>query len=496
MLTSADGRKRTAVPIVLERVKAAIRRLVPPGSDSLAPRAFVMLALTFGLAFAFAVPPTQVVDEEAHFLRVWQLAGANVVTDVRYDAASGFERNGSVFDTCVVEYVREFTAIAATARDYSFHEFWADTPDCSPRERTYTYTDAQTSYGPWAYPGQTVALGIGRAIGLPLPILFYLGRVGGLLLYTGVIWAALRIAPAGRLVIMFAALLPMSLMTAAAYNPDGIMIAGASLASACVLKLVLHPPERPARLLVALVAALAVVIAAKPNYVVLLGLLLLLPRSVVNTRRQYWTLVAGASVGILSLVALWYKYGAGVSNMRIYYPESDPGAQTSNILHHPLGFSRVIWRTLFTPDYETFFFRGWVAVFGMMRSRPGVAVLLPVPFVMLALAVGAAAFATQFGDARPLPILERTKRIVVVGLVIAAGCLSVFYVAYTRWTPPGQRTISGVNARYFVPFVPVLATGVALVRERSNARVSVGAVAIGAIVVGIASLTKIADLFY
>ncbi len=485
----------------LHRWAVSARELVrapsAPGPERWAARAFLLVALPVGLVFVFVIPPSQVVDEESHFLRAWQLSGLNLFADVREDPESGFERNGAVFDVCVVEYIREFAGAAQVADNFSMSTFWFDTPDCSPRNRDFVITDAATGYGPWSYPGEVTALAISRAAGLPLPVAFYAGRLAGLLVFTSAIWAALRIAPAARLTMMFVALLPMSLMSAVAYNSDGVMIAGSILAAACALRLALHETQRARQLLLVMTLALACVVVSKPTYVVLVGLLLLVPAARFGSRRAGRWLLAGSAAAVVVPAVAWYRISQGADTGPIFYAGTDPAAQLRSVISDPFGFLVTVWDTLFSYTYEVFFLRGWLGVYGMFRiGRPEVAPLLAVPWIIVAAGALAVTVAVEAGERREMPTIDRVRRQVVAYGILIGGPLAIFFTAYLMWTVPGADVIEGVQGRYMLPFIPVAAVAAALIRHRSTARFSIRGVVIVSVLLALASLNQMVALFY
>lgn len=468
--------------------------------DRWAAVAFVAVAIPVGLTFIVLIPPSQVVDEQSHFMRVWQLSEFNLRTEVRIDPNIGLERSGSVYDDCVVEYLAENVDAATLPSDFSLRNVWFDTPDCSPQSRSFEFFDTAVLYGPWSYPGQTVGVGVGRALGLPLPVTFHLGRLAGLLVFVAAVAAALRIAPRGRLTMMAVALLPMSLMSAAAYSADGVVIAGSILAVASVLRLALDDEMQSRHrrwLLGVLAAALGVVVITKPNYIVLLGLLLLIPLQGFRSRRQGRMVLAGIAAAISSLAAFFYVALSGAPTSPIYYPETQPSAQLRTLVTNPIGFLGVVWDTVFSYTYEIFFLRGWVGIFGMFRTgRPEVAPLLAVPFVIVAFVAVSLAIAAEAGLRRPLDWRTRWWRRGVVAIVGVGGVTSVFAAAFVFWTAPGAPVIEGVQGRYIVPFVPLLAAALALRRFRSDMALGVRWIVVVAVVLAVASIDKYVALFY
>ena len=467
--------------------------------DRWAAVAFIALAVPLGLTFVFLIPPSQVIDEQSHFMRAWQLSELNLRTGIREDPSTGTDRNGSVYDECVVEYLAENVRVAQSPSDFSIRDTWLDTPDCSPQRRSFEFFDTAVGYGPWSYPGQTVALSVSRAVGLPLPVAFHLGRLGGLFVFVGAVAAALRIAPRGRLAILAVGLLPMSLMTASAYNADGIMIAGSLLAVACALRLAIDDQlgHRHRWIAGVMSVSLAAVVLTKPNYIVMLGLFLLVPLSGFRSVTFGRWMLAGIAAGIAAVAAVSYATLSGASTSPIYYPDTDPSAQVRSLVTDPIGFLHVVWDTLFSYTYEIFFLRGWVGIFGMLRSgRPEVASLLAVPFVILAFVAVSLATAVEAGPKRNIPARTSWWRLAVAVSIGVIGMLSVFAVAFVSWTVPGSQVIEGVQGRYLLPFVPLVAAALSLRRYRSNMSLGVRGVVVVALVLGLASIDKYVALFY
>jgi uncharacterized membrane protein len=485
----------TASPGAFASTLALVRRIKARGDD-LAPAVFLPFALLVGLLFVFLIPPTQVLDESSHFLRAWQIAELNVEMDARFDEATGLERNGAVYDACVIEYMGQLSTAAAQPQDMAYGSFWNDTPDCSPQQRQFYFVDSAAGYGPWSYAGHLVGLMFGRAVGLPLPVIFYLGRITGLLAYVGIVWSALKLTPSARLPMFFVATLPMSMMTAAAYQTDGTVLASVVFMCACLLRFVLVPEARSTRLAVGMTIAAGVAIASKPNLVVLVPLLLLLPAPA-GVARGRWNMVrTGAAGATLATVAVWHRFWSGVSASEIYYPDSDPEHQAAAVLKHPIGFLRLVWHTAFDYTSEVFMVRGWVGIFGMQRGRDGVAPLLPMLLVVLAFGVGVLAHFVLLGERREMRVRTRAFTVGVFTAILVAGPLSVFYAAFTQWTAPGAPRIEGVQARYFLPYLPVAAAGLAILRKRSNLQISTGFVGLAALFLAIASVNQMMLLFY
>jgi uncharacterized membrane protein len=458
-------------------------------------RLFLIIAVPFGLFFAFFVPPSQVPDEPAHFLRVWKLADGDFVSDYRYDESVGFDRQGGVFDKCVRTYIAEFYAIAATPEPYSVRDYWFDTPNCSPRNRTFSAQDAHGDYGAWSYPGQTAGVAFGRLVGLPLPIVFFLGRLGGLAAFMAAAYTAIRIAPSGKLILFAVAALPISLTAAAGYSTDSVIIGGTLFAVAALLRAALVPGAAH-RWTLAAVVALGIVVLTKPPYIPLLALLLVVPATNWSSRRAAWLVRIASVTSILVAVAVWRIVTVPPNPGIVFREGIDHRGQAGQILRNPYGFARLALYTFRSETSQEYVIRGWVGQFGMLRTgRPEGPLFTPI-VAMLAAALFGATYATERGPKlRPLTWWSGARSTLVL-LVAVATFFAIYAGLFVIWNPIGSQFIEGVQGRYFVPLflLPALLWG--LTRQRSDGGVGPRALALGSAALLMFAVWKIKVYFY
>jgi uncharacterized membrane protein len=460
------------------------------------PTLYLLVALPAGLAFSLLIPPSQVLDESAHFFRVWQIAEGNVVAE-RTDLGDGQVVNSGTYDLCVREYVSEFGELATTPQAFELDDYWFDTPDCSPQRRDTFVGEAMGSYSIWTYPGQSVGVIVGRSIGLPLPVTFFLGRILGLLTAVGMAWHAIRVAPRARLVITLAALLPMSLMGAAGYSPDGLVLGTSLIVIAYALKFALTDALVRRRDVVVLAAAMTALTLSKPPYVVLALLFLTVRPGAAGTRRRTATVFGSIAGGALFIAAIWNRIGFPQGAVEAYRPGIDRGGQMKWILGHPLDYLNVLWDTVFYWETQEFVVKGWVGAFGMFRSGVGDSPLMVPVFVLVAaVAIGAFTF-VEAGPARTTPsgLVARVRPWVPL-VALVGTVLGIYTSAYIAWDAVGAPRIYGIQGRYFIPLLPLPAAVLALRRHRSDSALGERAVAVVALVLLTAAFVKIGTYFY
>lgn|GEM_PF-1448329 len=460
-----------------------------PSPDWPWSRWFLAVAIPFGLFFVFAVPPTQGIDESAHFLRAWLVSQGDLVARTQVDPASGTVHAGGQIDQCVMDYVYGFQARAAQPDDFEVADFWFDTPDCEPRDRGWEIADAASNYAPVAYLPQVVAIGSTRAVGLPLPISFFAGRLAGLAAYLALVWWALRLAPGGRAVMFVVGLLPTSIMSAATYNADGLAIGLGVLAVALTGSLALA--ERVDRWrLAALAATLVAVGLIKQPYLVLAGLPLAIPDAAFGSRARAWVTKGAVGAVVVAASLGWFVLGSPEVSPAVFRADVDHGRQLSYVLHHPLDFVATVARTVAAAGPQSYTLRGLVGSFGMGRyvgrSNDVVAPLIAVVAVAVLLT---AAAGRDLGAPRALATRRRLTAVVVPLAVAVAGFFAVYGSMYLIWAPVGAPYVSDVQGRYFVPLLCVPTLALVLRRheaqpDRSSPWIVAGVVAVLAFAVG------------
>ena len=250
--------------------------------------------------------------------------------------------------------------------------------------------------------------------------------------------AALAAARRTRLAIAGTLLLPMSVALAASASQDSLMIPLAALAVALIDLARAEPQRADPRLFLAAGLALMLVLLARPPYLPLSLLLLLLP----GRHGLKWCLMLGVTVATL----IWSAYVSA----RIAVPMNgaDPARQLAFILHHPFGLANAFIESL--RSYWYFYVASAIGVLGWLDTW------LPMQFIS--------------GTALILPLLllsaTTPDRIhepgwrgrTALGMLAAIGAaMALFLSLYLVWSAPGAPRIEGIQGRYFLPLLPALA---------------------------------------
>ena len=149
-------------------------------------------------------------------------------------------------------------------------------------------------YSPVPYLPAAVAIRFGRHAGLRPLKLFYLGRIGTLIGYLLLVVVAVWLMPVHQWTLALLVLMPMSIFLAASLSPDALSIALSFLGIAMILRLALRPEKVGRGSLWSLAAVLVLIGLAKPAYVAVSLLFLLIPKEKFSNPRHCWWILRAA----------------------------------------------------------------------------------------------------------------------------------------------------------------------------------------------------------
>ena len=415
------------------------------------PLAFLLLALPSAVTLALITPPGHVPDEYNHACRADSLLhGALIGHRGQIDGqiVSGVACN---------EGLRLIIQLPARPTDPT-PEIYTRKMDRFSRRIAWSagpaFLEAGSiaGYMPVFYVPGALAIGVTRAFGGLPAAAFRAMRFANLACFAVIGAFALGIAQRKRGLMACTLLLPMTLSLAASCSQDGLLIACAALACACLTRAGVPGSERWRA---AAAVLLAVVIASKPPYAPL-ALLLFLPAP-----RPFWPTLAVCALVVLPAVG-WVGLELHETSVPPHLPPAPAGPLWPGA---PAMFSgpdfaaqfRVLtvrpWRLIALP---------WRALVSareaLLRQAIGVldylSLVLPAPLYGLWLAaLGAGALSDAFSGAGPVRNQARLLPVTAVFLSATAVALAL----YLQWTPVGMPWIGGLEGRYFLPFLPVLA---------------------------------------
>ncbi len=258
-----------------------------------------------------------------------------------------------------------------------------------------------------------------------------------------------------------------------------------------------QPADR--RWFLALAASLAALAVTKNTYFVLAPLIVLVPaRRIAATPRAAARAKAVALGGAAILAGGWYLAVRNVS-LAAYAPTGhviDPHIQIAYILHHPVGYTHILARSLFQAGPESYFIPGFVQSVGFFRLAVRGSALAPVGLIIVATLAISVAYRADLGPRRNgLTTLERS--VALVPLVLgAASILVILSALWWQWTPVGALIVRDIQGRYFLPLAPLPLLTIALLRVKPALPPARAWVLIGVVGMLVYTAAKVLVLFY
>ena len=403
-------------------------------SSTLLPhRVFLALAWSFGTLFAFLTPPFQVPDEYDHFHRAYQVSEGHLTETRRGNQGGGYLPSSLIaFQTQVSQGIPLHPDVKQNVK--TLWAMWKMPLRAEDRQFVVFPWYAPTNYFP-----QGAAISIARHLGAGPLWLIYAGRLGNLLVWSLLIYCALRLTPILHWTLFLLALMPMSLWLAASNSADTVVNGTTFLFVATILRFALKD-DRPmnARRLAALFLLGGAIALAKTAYLPLIMLFLLIPAAKFGGRARYWLaffLFLGVS---LSINVAWTLY----TYQHFVNSDSSPRAQAIYLLHHPLGAVRDYVGQLFSIP----FLCSIIGKLGWYDTR------LFRPFIVIYAAI-LVWTARSAGD--PEFRLNGRQRWIIACSAVCIW-LAVFGLVDLAFTRVGARGITSLQGRYMVPLTPLV----------------------------------------
>lgn len=453
---------------------------------SLNPAAvFAVVSLLFGTLMIAATPPLRGPDETAHFVRAYGIAQGDIVPSMT-DAEG---RKGVMMPTRMFAGFDHFerARVSEKKADFSWGKVFAGYfsvetvgGGAATAPEAFVRYEGSEGYSPVAYLPQTVTALFAKAAGLDFLTTFYLMRLAGLIAMTAIV--AFAISLAGPLGWAFFAIgaLPAALYGRAVINADGPALAFAMLSAALFLRplrdagllarsgvLVLSALGKPANLAFILLEMLRPMTGRWPRHALPVALVVLPAIAAALT----WTALGGDDAAAWRLAEL-----TGTDER-----EFDPAWKLGYMLANPTAFPAAFLGWATSKDMGEFA-RQIVGVLGLFDTvlrpwvYPLVALLTAIPFVV----------------PTGLPRNERLRFAAGAIVTSLAYVFTVFLIFYLVWTPVGADAVWGVQGRYLVPVLPLVAIATAMLINRAvDLRVTSLAAISAAVISGAASVEAI-----
>jgi hypothetical protein len=449
---------------------------------------FVLLSLAFGSAISVVVPPLRGPDEISHFLRVYSYSRGELLPAKEVGGRKGifiepelynqlffFTNAGERFARNRDDGLRYGVIMRGAPRPGS--EFQG-----AEQPAKFMAFAGTEGYTPVVYAPYIVAAALGNLFGLDFPSMLLLMRFFGLITFTAMGAYAVTVTPRLKWAFVLVAMLPVSIYNRSVLSADGAALACALVVTALCFSTVQRHGRVWERSLWMTLCALS-----KQPQIVFALLELMASRSAGAVRR--WSNLALVVVPGFILSPLWVvAVSADIAAWRLLEAETVPREQFNPLWklaymwEHPLHFPLAVWKAL-----SVWGNRLWVELLGVLGWQD----ILLSPWIYLVLTIALMIVPLEKLDLRGR---ERARVALITGLTALAYIVMVYLIFYLTYTPIEIDHVRGVQGRYFVIALPVIAIFIAAACNTGLPRGVLAATAIiGSLLSGISTFEALLE---
>ncbi|MEZ0608326.1 DUF2142 domain-containing protein [Fibrella sp. WM1] len=425
-------------------IEVIVEKEVPKSQRWSLETSFLLIGFFFGVLFLATTPPFQVADESRHFVRAYQIS-----EDVLH--ALGWIPSSDQLPVSLVNAIQEtqYLHVDPDSKTTISHTLSLMDDELRPNARV-RYVDT-AAYPFISYLPQLILIIPLRLLQVNAVVTLYAARFCALLFWLLVTYLAIRKLPVAKHLLVFIALLPMTIFQAGSLSADCITLSLSFLLIAYYVHLAHKASYVRSNEFLVVSGVGALLTAAKLVYFPLVGLHFLISPSKFRSRRIYILTFALTVVVCIATLLLSYNNfltplfspEKTVAVTGVMGPTSYP--QLNFLLADPLNIGRMLAAT--GGKYGRTYMDGFVGHLGWSCAS-----LPSYLYVVTILMIAITAFTV---DGRLFR--RRWHRVLLIGIAViisAAICIAICTDTFLNYTP--TFFLRGIQGRYFTPFAMLI----------------------------------------
>lgn len=397
----------------------------------------VMTSVTFGIIFTITTSFNHAIDEKKHFMTALNISFLNFnyvnepITDKKIEQLPQLSKYTTIDDFLKNDYKEEIT-------NQVNREDEPSTP---------------ATYSAITYVFSAIGITIARTLGGSIIDMYIMGRVANLIIYTLMVYIAIKIVPFKKNIFFVVAFLPYMLLLAASYSIDGICLGTLYIFCAYCFKLYHENDTISLKQLVLLSLLFVIMLFGKGlGYIGVGAIVFVLPlvKTIKKNKKYIPAMISVAIIfAILATVFVIYMKNSAITEGG----DSRGGAgingkeQLNVILTHPIFDIKLaiqhIKATLLSFEWYT----------NLHQSTFFTNTSVQTVFLMML-------FVLYVSITEDDKILSRKNKVInFFAFMMAYAFTSI--ILYISFTPVGVLYIAGYQARYIFPILPLILSCIA-----------------------------------
>lgn len=393
---------------------------------------FLIITSVIGTMMIFIITPGNVPDEPSHYVRSY--IDSMLISDEAKDNVklpADINRFFNKFTHSVHKLDVKYSGISYMT-EISRNIDYSNSSDIVTNYQNTRYL----SFLPYLLA--SIINFIGRNLNLPILIVFWVCRLGNFVISTILCYLAIKTTPKFKKIFAMLAIFPVFLQQAAGIDMDYLTNSVAFLFIANIFKYRFGDTELKIKDIL-LISGIGVALGlCKFGYFPILLLTLLIPNSKFYSKKR--AIVFKLALLILPIVISCAANFTAVSNPN----ESTDKYTITSVLSNPINSAKICLKTFFK-RFEADTFSGLINGFGWSTKYQ---------LEISLWTFSAVSIIILFSDNEDSKDLRKKDRIIMI-VVWAVIYLILYGVAFTEWTSIESGTINGLQARYFVPILPL-----------------------------------------
>lgn len=420
--------------------------------------AFVVI-VCFGLVCSLILPVCEVSDETEHITRA-EITSHGVIFPHWTGEDLGLTRTYNITHGDKMEGLNRGAGYYVPQGMFFFYN------DFGKTVFTTTHDTDKINYTPaiwysafeqnpfFGYLPQAIGIAIAKLLDMNIIWIMWLGRIGNLLCYAGLISYAIKKTPYLKMPLLAVACIPITIYQASSISIDSMIFGLGILAVAYFIYMLKSPKESLDNKEVGIFTLICLLLGlCKLPYLAFIFLLLLVPKDNFKDKKNYIKLILISIIGVAIIGLLWSNYSTPtlLHSWRSYLFDVNSTAQAQYFLSNPPKILEFI-QHIFTVDL-------WTVITGVFNFYSG-----GTPnhhyedsYIIITILIELFLAFILFIYPREVKFDKKTKiGVILIMLIIYIGTCTIQLLT---WSPVGKIR-PGVSIRYFIPLValiPILA---------------------------------------
>ena len=430
--------------------------------NRLLAKVFCILFVICGLIVGKATPPLLSPDEHSHLIRAYTLISSEWIMHNPAGTSSSAWVDPALGEFIQINRQRNRVATGkltgpkpnkAELKKAGDQKLGSDKPSISMPAA------GAAVYPPLAYFPQGLALGLAKALHLPVAIGYQMSRWMVLFSSAFSLFLAFQLITPNPLQLTLLSL-PMSLFQVASASIDGFSTSIAVLAVSFYLSINESTNNKQQFYHIGLLICLLITVPARLQLWPLLGLALLSSRKI-RCSWAWWS-----SLGTIATITTWIiSVNKNTIDLRKANLNQDLFQTAAELVTDPQGTIYLLARTISDQELLSFYSRSFIGILGWLHLPLEPKIAYQLIGFMIALST---ILSLQWARRQPRLLLE-VNRLLLIFIALVSS-LSVFILLLLAWTPglTQASVIEGVQGRYFI--VPSLLIALAFTGPKDEAR--------------------------